>query len=63
MPPHCFTGGPSAFHNSKQQKGGEEVIPGPGTALCALFLGHYRPTLLLAFPLLWEVLHSLQQPI
>lgn len=31
----CFTRGLSAFHNSKRQKGEEEAIPGPGTAVCA----------------------------
>lgn len=63
MSPHCFTRGPSTFHNSKQQNGGEEAVPGPSMALCVFFLGHYRPTILLALPLLWEVLHSLQWPI
>lgn len=40
MPPHCPTRGASTCCNSKQQKGGEAAVPGPGMALCGLLLGH-----------------------
>lgn len=60
MPPHCFTRGLSTFHSSKQQNGGEEAVPGPGIAPCVFLLGHCRPKLLLALPLLLEVIRSLQ---
>lgn len=61
--PRCFSRGLSSFHNPKQQKAEERAVPEPGRALCMLSVGHYRPTLLLELPLLWEVLHSLPWPI